>query len=142
MTETFKEKEILEQHADAVTFMRGLFEDGDYVCLTAIHSTRTWTGRDGNEHSEIKDCFATLKDATDAESMTLLEELNQGGWNIYVCMAPLKPDVDSREAANIAMIRHCFIEIDENGVVHAVGYTPSQLKSTVLRDPEGEYGND
>jgi hypothetical protein len=34
------------------------------------------------------------------------------------------------------------IEIDENGVVHAVGYTPSQFKSTVLRDPEGEYGND
>lgn len=34
------------------------------------------------------------------------------------------------------------IEIDENGVVHAVGYTPSNLKSTVLRDPEGEYGND
>jgi hypothetical protein len=34
------------------------------------------------------------------------------------------------------------IEIDENGVVHAVGYTPSQFKSTVLRDPEGEYGDD
>ena len=32
-----------------------------------------------------------------------------------------------------------IIEIDENGVVHAVGKTPSQLKSTVLRDPEGEY---
>ncbi len=31
------------------------------------------------------------------------------------------------------------IEIDENGVVHAVGYTPRDLKSTVLRDPEGEY---
>ena len=31
------------------------------------------------------------------------------------------------------------IEIDENGVVHAVGRTPTQLKSTVLRDPEGEY---
>lgn len=31
------------------------------------------------------------------------------------------------------------IEIDENGVVHAVGKTPAQLKSTVLRDPEGEY---
>jgi hypothetical protein len=31
------------------------------------------------------------------------------------------------------------IEIDENGVVHAVGKTPEQLKSTVLRDPEGEY---
>ena len=31
------------------------------------------------------------------------------------------------------------IEIDENGVVHAVGMTPAQLKSTVLRDPEGEY---
>ena len=34
------------------------------------------------------------------------------------------------------------IEIDENGVVHAVGYTPSQLKSTVLRYPEGEYSSD
>jgi len=34
------------------------------------------------------------------------------------------------------------IEIDENGVVHTVGYTPSQLKSTVLRDPEGEYAID
>jgi len=34
------------------------------------------------------------------------------------------------------------IEIDENGVVHAIGYTPSQLKSTVLRDPEGEYAID
>jgi hypothetical protein len=33
------------------------------------------------------------------------------------------------------------IEIDENGVVRAVGYTPRQLKSTVLRDPEGEYAN-
>lgn len=32
-----------------------------------------------------------------------------------------------------------IIEIDENGVVHAVGYTPKDLKSTVLRDPEGEY---
>jgi hypothetical protein len=32
-----------------------------------------------------------------------------------------------------------IIEIDENGVVHAVGYTPQDLKSTVLRDPEGEY---
>jgi hypothetical protein len=32
-----------------------------------------------------------------------------------------------------------IIEIDENGVVHAVGKTPAQLKSTVLRDPEGEY---
>ena len=31
------------------------------------------------------------------------------------------------------------IEIDENGVVHAVGKTPAQRKSTVLRDPEGEY---
>jgi hypothetical protein len=34
------------------------------------------------------------------------------------------------------------IEIDENGVVHAVGCTPNQLKSTVLRDPEGEYSDD
>jgi hypothetical protein len=33
------------------------------------------------------------------------------------------------------------IEIDEEGVVHAVGYTPNQLKSTVLRDPEGEYAS-
>jgi hypothetical protein len=32
-----------------------------------------------------------------------------------------------------------IIEIDENGVVHAVGCTPHDLKSTVLRDPEGEY---
>lgn len=32
-----------------------------------------------------------------------------------------------------------IIEIDENGVVHAVGKTAAQLKSTVLRDPEGEY---
>ena len=32
-----------------------------------------------------------------------------------------------------------IIEIDENGVVHAVDKTPAQLKSTVLRDPEGEY---
>jgi hypothetical protein len=32
-----------------------------------------------------------------------------------------------------------IIEIDENGVVHAQGMTASQLKSTVLRDPEGEY---
>lgn len=32
-----------------------------------------------------------------------------------------------------------IIEIGENGVVHAVGYTPKDLKSTVLRDPEGEY---
>ena len=31
------------------------------------------------------------------------------------------------------------IEIDENGVVHAVGKTAADLKSTVLRDPEGEY---
>jgi hypothetical protein len=31
------------------------------------------------------------------------------------------------------------IEIDENGVVHAVGYTGDNLKSTVLRDPEGEF---
>ena len=31
------------------------------------------------------------------------------------------------------------IEIDENGVVHAVGRTGQGLKSTVLRDPEGEY---
>jgi len=32
-----------------------------------------------------------------------------------------------------------IIEIDENGVVHSKGYTPQALKSTVLRDPEGEY---
>ncbi len=32
-----------------------------------------------------------------------------------------------------------IIEIDENGVVHAQGKTAEQLKSTVLRDPEGEY---
>ena len=32
-----------------------------------------------------------------------------------------------------------IIEIDENGVVHALGCTPNDLKSTVLRDPEGEY---
>ncbi|MCH8151398.1 MAG: hypothetical protein IH830_03380 [Planctomycetes bacterium] len=32
-----------------------------------------------------------------------------------------------------------IIEIDEDGVVHAVGKTPAGLKSTVLRDPEGEY---
>jgi len=33
------------------------------------------------------------------------------------------------------------IEIDENGVVHAVGYTAVELKRTVIRDPEGEYGS-
>jgi hypothetical protein len=32
-----------------------------------------------------------------------------------------------------------IIEIDENGVVHAEGKTADRLKSTVLRDPEGEY---
>jgi hypothetical protein len=32
-----------------------------------------------------------------------------------------------------------IIEIDENGVVHAVGRTVDKLKTTVLRDPEGEY---
>ena len=33
-----------------------------------------------------------------------------------------------------------FMEIDENGVVHAVRRTPEQLKPTVLRNPEGEQG--
>lgn len=32
-----------------------------------------------------------------------------------------------------------IIEIDENGVVHASGRTKAGLKTTVLRDPEGEY---
>ena len=32
-----------------------------------------------------------------------------------------------------------IIEVDENGVVHCKGYTPESLKSTVLRDPEGEF---
>jgi len=32
-----------------------------------------------------------------------------------------------------------IIEIDENGVVHAQGQTAAALKSTVLRDPEGEF---
>lgn len=32
-----------------------------------------------------------------------------------------------------------IIEIDEDGVVHAIGATSASLKSTVLRDPEGEY---
>lgn len=32
-----------------------------------------------------------------------------------------------------------IIEIDENGVVHAVGKSPGDLKRTVLRDPGGEF---
>ncbi len=45
----------------------------------------------------------------------------------------------SSERALTQQTQEEIIEIDENGVVHAAGYTPQQLKSTVLRDPEGEY---
>lgn len=45
----------------------------------------------------------------------------------------------SSERVLTQQTREEIIEIDENGVVHAVGYTPNDLKSTVLRDPEGEY---
>ena len=48
-------------------------------------------------------------------------------------------DTHSAEKALTNQREEEVIEIDENGVVHAVGYTPRDLKSTVLRDPEGEY---
>ena len=46
---------------------------------------------------------------------------------------------DSSEDALNEQTPEEIIEIDENGVVHATGKTAKHLKSTVLRDPEGEY---
>jgi hypothetical protein len=76
------------------------FKPGDLICV-------------GLYDGKMKDRFALYEDLLKSSTIDELIVANEGGQNIYICMAPLSDR--RRIKSNIASVRHFFIEKDENG---------------------------
>jgi hypothetical protein len=94
----------------AKQYLNALFEKNDIVCLTFIHGTKTYAS--GGAVTE--NVFLPLSKVTTDAGIKRLTERNKE-WHIYVSMAPFKPNSQNRTKANIAEVRHVFIDADENG---------------------------
>jgi hypothetical protein len=94
----------------AQQYLTALFEKTDTVCLTFIHSTKTYAS--GGAVTE--NVFLPLSEVITNRGIKRLKERNRD-WHIYVSMAPFKPDSKNRTKSNIAEVRHVFIDADENG---------------------------
>jgi hypothetical protein len=82
------------------------FRPNDTVCLSFLREQdKKWD--DNNFMS-----FSTLSEPSTIEK---LAQLNSEGWNVYLSMAPFKPNAKHRKKDFVSDVRHAFIDIDSNG---------------------------
>ena len=99
----------------ATLYMRKLFLPEDRVFLQLIHSTETYIGKDGKPHAKTLEWPLSLEDACKVSTISRLAEYNRNGWNVYVCMNPIKAGALSRKKSDIVVVRTAYAEVDHNG---------------------------
>ena len=130
----------LSNHPAAV-YMRDLFQAGDFLCIQFIHSTETYKGKDGKDHPKTDTGWGTLEDVTSEKSINVLEEMNQKGWHVYVCMSTLKDEKiqigndkkprNHRTKDFVNEIRAVFTEIDYEGAKRVAEIKQSAAKGEI-----------
>ena len=124
----------------AVQYLTALFQPDDIVCLTFIHGTKTYA--DGGAVTE--NIFIPLsKVVTDAGIKRLTKR--NAREHVFVSMAPFKPGSKNRTKANIAQVRHLFMDADERGeevlaaVKAAVRANQIPEPTVIVRSSPGKY---
>ncbi len=95
----------------AIEYLTALFDKDATVCLTFIHSTKTYPG---TNDPVVKNVFCPLSEVITDAGIRQLTARNKFE-HVYVSMAPFKPGSKNRTRPNIAEARHVFIEVDEHG---------------------------
>jgi RepB DNA-primase N-terminal domain/Protein of unknown function (DUF3987) len=86
----------------AADYLLRLFEPSDRIALMFL-----------KKGEDVRHKFLTAEEAANSGCLEQLQKANAAGWNIYVCMNPLKADRRIKE--NIAAVRTVYIDVDENG---------------------------
>jgi hypothetical protein len=94
----------------AVQYLKALFNDHDWICLTFIHATKKY--KSGGAVTE--NIFWPMADVVTDEKIAMMTRVNDE-FHVFVSMAPFKGDSKNRTKANIAEARHVFVDADENG---------------------------
>jgi RepB DNA-primase from phage plasmid len=95
----------------AIQYLKALFSENDIVCLTFIHATRKYPGTNS---AITVNLFCPVTQPASNLGAALLNRINDE-FHVYVSMAPFKHGSRNRTKANVAEVRHVFIEADENG---------------------------
>jgi hypothetical protein len=94
----------------AVEYFRALFEESDTLCLTFIHTQKTFKNRMPLTVNKFVPFEKVISDA----GIKSLMKHNETE-HVYVSMATFKPGSTKRVKDNIARVAHVFVEADENG---------------------------
>ncbi len=94
----------------AVEYFRALFDDGDTLCLTFIHATKTFK----NGMALTVNKFVPLEKVISDAGIKSLTRHNENE-HVYCSMATFKPGSTKRTRDNIQRAAHVFVECDERG---------------------------
>lgn len=97
------------QNHPAIKHILGLFDPGDWVCVKLIR------GKEGDSDHQIIQWFESAENVATEEYIARCDERNRQGFNVYLCMNPLKPGAASRKKSDLRTIRNAYVEIDEDG---------------------------
>jgi DNA primase RepB-like protein len=86
----------------AADYLLKLFEPSDRIALMFL-----------KKGEDVRHKFMTAEEAASSSCLEQLQKANAAGWNVYVCMNPLK--ADRRVKENIAAIRNVYLDVNENG---------------------------
>ena len=86
----------------ATEYLSKLFDPSDRIALMFL-----------KKDADVRHKFLTAEEAASSSCLKQLQKANAAGWNVYVCMNPLK--ADRRVKENIAAIRTIYLDVDENG---------------------------
>jgi hypothetical protein len=79
------------------------FRPTDTVCITFIKG------------KQVEDSFQLFSRLTDPVMIAELEDRNDSGESVYICMAPFGDGCKSREKKNVTGVRHVFCDDDKHG---------------------------
>jgi hypothetical protein len=94
----------------AVEYLTALFEKTDHICLTFIHGSKCYA----NGGAVTENVFLLMSKVISPEGIAKLTKRNEAE-HIFVSMTPFKSEAKNRTKANIAEVRHVFVDADENG---------------------------
>lgn len=112
----------------ATAFIRDLYEDGDYLCFMFLPGAEHW--------------FVSREEATTPAFTAKLTAKNDHGKNVYIAMNVFKPGTTNRTIDNVAVVRHVWTEIDQDGRAKLDTIFASKLvpdPSVVLESSPNKY---
>src|SRR5215470_15478137 len=95
-----------------------------------------------NQSGHIIQRFTTAKRLAESDVQAWLDYKNDQGYKVCVSMNALKPGVESRRKQDVAMIRHLYVDVDQNGPQVLPKIVQSEKTPTpnyVLETSPGKY---